>query len=83
MVAPYEASPVWKGDTLMRGDLKLDCRHTPTSGALFCYLRRSVTVASCTEDVHFVTDGSLQQFDIAAFAAKECSVPVKTCNTYR
>lgn len=88
LVQPYEASPVWKGNTLTLGELKVDCRETegtPSSdGArpLLCYQKRDAVKANgCTWRVHFLTDGTLQQFAVAAWADEQC--PRKTCNTYR
>ena len=83
LVAPYEASPTWTGDTLKLGDVTVNCRHTESGPVpILCYLRRTVTAAGCTWDVHFLTDGSVQQFAVAAFAKGDCAV-AKTCNTYR
>jgi len=83
LVAPYEASPTWTGDTLHLGDLTVPCRHTEVGPVpILCYLRRTVTAAGCSWDVHFLTDGSVQQFAVAAFAKGDCAV-AKTCNTYR
>lgn len=83
LVAPYEVAPTWTGDTLHLGELTVSCRHTEGGPEpILCYQRRAVIAAGCNWDVHFLTDGSLQQFAVAAFAQGECAV-AKTCNTYR
>jgi len=58
--------------------------HGDTATAnLLCYRRAKATAGGCDWDVHFLTDGSIQQFAVAAFATSSCALPVKTCNTYR
>ncbi len=87
LVAPYEASPKWSGNTVTLGDLKVDCRETEGSlnggkPPVLCYSKRTgVSAGGCTWTVHFLTDGAIYQFAIAAFADAAC--PVKTCNTWR
>lgn len=81
LVAPYEASPKWDGDTLHLGDLEVDCRKTRAAN-LLCYDRRTgVEADGCEWTVHFLTDGAVQQFAVAAFAGGSCAK--KFCNTYR
>lgn len=89
LVAPYEASPTWTNHTLHLGSIAIDCRTTdgPQPEAalanLLCYRRTSTSAGGCQWDVHFLADGQLEQFAVAAFASSSCSLPVKTCNTYR
>lgn len=86
LVAPYEASPTWSGNTLQLGDLAIPCRETEggkngTGAAVLCYSKRTVEADGCTWRVHFLTDGLLYQFAVLGFADAAC--PKKTCNTYR
>ncbi len=89
LVAPYEGEPRWDGKTTLRlGDQKVDCREGHSSQGidgswpLLCYQRRTgVKAGGCTWRVHFLTDGSLQQFAVAGFSEGDCAQ--KTCNTYR
>lgn len=86
LVAPYEASPKWDGNTLQLGELRVPCRETAggrdgEKAAVLCYSKRTVEAAGCTWTVHFLTDGKVYQFAIAGFADASCAV--KTCNTYR
>lgn len=87
LVAPYEASPTWSGNTLKLGELSVDCRETEGSlnggkKPVLCYSKRTgVQAGGCTWTVHFLTDGALYQFAIAGFADANCAT--KWCNTYR
>lgn len=87
LVAPYEASPTWRGNTLQLGELSIDCRETEGSlhdgkKPVLCYSKRTGVVANgCTWTLHFLTDGALYQFALAGFADASC--PTRWCNTYR
>ena len=88
LVTPYEGAPSWSGNTLTLGGFKIDCREGGVTDSstgslpLLCYQRRTkVSAGGCTWTVHFLTDGSIQQFAIAGFADGACAQ--KTCNTYR
>lgn len=87
LVAPYEASPTWSGNTLKLGELSVECRETEGSlnggkKPVLCYSKRTgVQADGCTWTLHFLTDGALYQFAVAGFADASC--PTRWCNTYR
>ena len=88
LVAPYEATPTWSGNTVTLGDQRITCRETEGTPdndgkrTLLCHQRREgVTAGGCTWRTHVLTDGTLQQFAIAGWADAAC--PLETCNTYR
>jgi hypothetical protein len=88
LVAPYEATPTWSGNTVTLGDQRVECRETEGTAdidgkrTLLCHQRREgVKAGGCTWRVHVLTDGTLQQLAVAGWADAAC--PLKACNTYR
>lgn len=83
--ASYLGAHAWDGKTLKLPNRSISCRSTDgvkssELDSLLCYDNQKIEAEGCSWDVHFVTDGILLQWRVAAWADASCDLPKKTCN---